>query len=306
MNFLISVIIPAYNCERFIKESIQSIATQTYSNLEILIADDGSTDNTKHVIDSFKDPRIRAFHNQTNVGYLKTCNKLLSLAKGHFIAFQDADDNSDATRFEKQLKAFETTPTLGVCGCGIIRTDLSNNATDEILFPLDINAGLKEKRFDFVAGTFLIKREVYNKIGGYNDFFDRIGFEDFYWSLKASHYFKMINLSEALYKYRNNPQSVSNSLNSSTVSYSYQALLYLLNQRSSGKKDFLESGKHRLLQSEVYLKLGSLNLDQEQYITALKYVYKSLLLDPASLYKMKTFFKFLIKSVKSKPKLMEP
>ena len=101
MNYpLISVVMPAYNVERYIEKSINSILDQSYPNVEILVADDASTDKTKAIIDGYTDARIKRFHNESNQAYLKTCNKLMSLAKGQFLAFQDADDFSHVQRFE--------------------------------------------------------------------------------------------------------------------------------------------------------------------------------------------------------------
>ncbi|MBL7917984.1 MAG: glycosyltransferase family 2 protein, partial [Bacteroidia bacterium] len=68
---LISILMPAYNCEKFVKQAIESVLDQSYSNFELLIADDCSTDQTKKVIDSYSDQRIKKFHNQVNLGYLK-------------------------------------------------------------------------------------------------------------------------------------------------------------------------------------------------------------------------------------------
>ena len=89
---------PAYNCEKYIHQAIDSVLNQTHINFELLIADDCSTDTTKQIIDSYKDPRIKTFHNNINLGYLKASNKLFSLCKGSYITFQDADDTSELNR----------------------------------------------------------------------------------------------------------------------------------------------------------------------------------------------------------------
>ncbi len=113
---LVSVIIPAYNCERFIIQSLDSIINQTYQNLEIIVCDDASKDKTRKIIDSYSDPRIKRFHNEYNMGYLITWNKLMAFATGEYITFQDADDVSDTKRIEILLKAFYNFPEISAVG----------------------------------------------------------------------------------------------------------------------------------------------------------------------------------------------
>ena len=89
---LVSIIMPTYNCGRFIADAIQSVLAQTYKAWELIIVDDGSTDNTADIVTSFSDPRIRYLSNEQNMGAALTRNKALREAKGHYIAFLDADD----------------------------------------------------------------------------------------------------------------------------------------------------------------------------------------------------------------------
>src|SRR5688572_15067752 len=100
----ISVLMAAYNAAPFIGEAIESILNQTYSNLELLIADDASTDNTVKLIRNFNDSRIKLYNNEKNIGHVKTHNKLMLLAEGDFVTFQDADDYSELSRLELQMK----------------------------------------------------------------------------------------------------------------------------------------------------------------------------------------------------------
>ena len=101
---LVSIIMPAYNCGRFIAESIRSVLAQTYSNWELLIVDDCSTDNTAKVVSTFNDQRILYMRNTNNLGAAQTRNKAIQIAKGRFIAFLDADDLWMPAKLELQLK----------------------------------------------------------------------------------------------------------------------------------------------------------------------------------------------------------
>ena len=111
---LISVILPAYNAERFLKEAIDSILAQTYTDFELIILNDGSTDRTEEIILSYDDPRIRYVKNETNLKLIKTLNKGIELAKGKYIARMDADDISLPTRFEKEIRYMEEHPNCDV------------------------------------------------------------------------------------------------------------------------------------------------------------------------------------------------
>ena len=97
----ISVVMPLYNGEKYLKEAINSILEQTYSDFELLLIDDASSDRTEEIIRSYKDDRIVYIKNEQNLGLIKTLNKGLDLAKGEFIARMDQDDISAPTRFDE-------------------------------------------------------------------------------------------------------------------------------------------------------------------------------------------------------------
>ncbi len=100
---LVSVIMPVYNAENYLREAIESILNQTYTNFEFIIIDDNSTDNSLKIIQSYNDPRIKLLQNNTNLGVTKTLNIGLKNARGKYIARMDADDISLPTRLEKQV-----------------------------------------------------------------------------------------------------------------------------------------------------------------------------------------------------------
>ncbi len=104
---LVSIIMPTYNCGRFIAESIQSVLAQTYTNWELIIVDDCSTDNTAEVVASFEDKRIHYLQNEQNEGAALTRNKALRAAQGRYIAFLDSDDLWLPTKLERQIAFME-------------------------------------------------------------------------------------------------------------------------------------------------------------------------------------------------------
>lgn len=115
---VLSVLLPVYNAELFIAKSIKSILNQTYSNFELLIVDDCSTDATLTIINGFQDSRIKLFEKTKNTGYTESLNWGIDLAQGTFIARMDADDVSLPTRFEKQIEFLKKNKNISICGTG--------------------------------------------------------------------------------------------------------------------------------------------------------------------------------------------
>ena len=168
---LVSVIMSTYNSEKKIKDSIESILNQTYENLELLIVDDFSHDNTVNEIEKYiiKNENIKLFKNKENIGLTKSLNFLLGKSKGQYIARQDDDDISDLKRIEKQVELIERyNLDFSSSRAKIMNT---NRKIPGISYYLPINIIIKYKN-PFIHGALLIKREVLDKIGGYdNDFY---------------------------------------------------------------------------------------------------------------------------------------
>lgn len=112
----ITVLMPVYNCEEYIFESVESILNQTYKNFEFLIIDDCSTDRTVEICKAFNDERIVIIKKEENSGYTTSLNYGLSIAKGKYIARMDGDDISLPERFEKQISFMKSNRDVVVCG----------------------------------------------------------------------------------------------------------------------------------------------------------------------------------------------
>jgi len=112
----ISVVMSAYNSEKYIKEAIDSILSQTYEDFEYIIINDGSTDKTEEIIQSYNDDRIVYVNNEENIGLTKSLNKGIKMAKGEYIARMDADDISLPHRFQKQVDFMDANHDVGVVG----------------------------------------------------------------------------------------------------------------------------------------------------------------------------------------------
>jgi len=111
---------PVYNCEKYVAKAIDSILNQTYSNFELIVIDDCSTDGTKHILKSYSDSRIKIIEKPINTGYVESLNLAIGVAKGSYIARMDADDISVPHRFEKQISYLEMNPEVSVVGARIL------------------------------------------------------------------------------------------------------------------------------------------------------------------------------------------
>jgi len=244
---LVSIIMPAYNCEKFIAEAIESVINQSYQHWELLVADDASKDGTRKIIDSYSDIRIKRYHNSENQGYLKTCNKLFKLCLGDYIAFQDADDLSDKNRLQIQVEFLSSNLNYALCGTNLtmINEDgLSSSCSNYCLEHEDILEKMKIGNFDVIPNSFVFKSEILEEVGIYNEFFDRIGVEDYYWTWLILQKFKMKNLPYSGYFYRFNPNSVTGNLsNNSGKINSSKILMHLVKQNIEFGIDDLQEGK---------------------------------------------------------------
>jgi glycosyltransferase involved in cell wall biosynthesis len=146
---MVSVIIPTYNCEKYIVEAIQSVLKQTYTNFEIIVIDDGSTDKTKEVLKQF-DNKITYIY-QRNSGSSKSRNIGISKAKGEYIAFLDADDRWKPFKLELQIKILEKLQEVDMVFTNYSVIDengsLINNSGIENGFPIFSEYGISLKNF---------------------------------------------------------------------------------------------------------------------------------------------------------------
>lgn len=120
---VVSVIIPIYNADRYLHESIQSILDQSFTDFECILIDDGSTDDSWHIVQEFDDPRLRLYQNPTNRGLVYTLNRGIELAEGAYVARMDNDDIALPQRLEKQVAFMRAYPGVGVLGTNSTHID---------------------------------------------------------------------------------------------------------------------------------------------------------------------------------------
>jgi glycosyltransferase involved in cell wall biosynthesis len=272
---------PAYNCEKYISVAIESIINQTYQNWELLITDDKSSDNTLKIIESFTDSRIKLFHNLENLGYLKTCNKLFKLCDGDFIAFQDADDYSDLNRIKIQLDFILQNKKYAVIGSNFTYVDEMGKELYCSLFETDGDKYLESmsrRDYNYSPNTYLFKKEIINSVGTYNDFFDRVGGEDFYWTALILNKFKIKTINLPLYNYRFNPNSITGDWSDNPKKMVTASILtFLINQRIQTGSDYLETRNLHALNDKIEQLMAPYNEDPSLFYRELsvKYFYSN-------------------------------
>lgn len=208
---LVSVIIPAYNHEKYIKACLESVINQTYQKLEIIVQDDCSTDGTAEEIKKIKDDRIKAVFSKKNQGVVDTLNDLLDMCHGDYIATIGSDDIWHPTKIEKQVAFLEKHPEMG----GVFTTaniiDEDGNIYDDDDFSSDIfrkdNMTQSERMKVFFENgnhlchsSSLLTKKVVKKIGKYNRAYRQLHDYD-YWTRLINEY-NIYVLDEKLTNYR--------------------------------------------------------------------------------------------------------
>lgn len=169
---LVSVLMPIYNVERFIKESLLSILNQTYQNIEVIIVDDCSTDSTLKIVKqlAIKDERIKIYKNDTNERIVKTLNFAYSQSSGDYILRMDGDDISELDRLEKKMKFLSDHPEIDLVGCSV--KSINEEGTELRLKKMPSNVKAINKSVKYTNPVFhiwLARREVYERLNGYRD-----------------------------------------------------------------------------------------------------------------------------------------
>jgi glycosyltransferase involved in cell wall biosynthesis len=163
---LISVLLSVYNDDKNIKTSIDSILSQSYKNIELLVMDDCSTDKTYDILKDIKDRRLRIFRNKDNKGLTKSLNILIKKSKGQILARQDSDDISLPTRLEVQ---FENLHNLQLDGC-TTRAYIKNSkrSIPRLSHLLPLSFVIKYKN-PFIHGTLMVKKSAVIDVGMYDE-----------------------------------------------------------------------------------------------------------------------------------------
>lgn len=209
---LVSVVVPVYNGDRYLRESLDSILGQTYRPVEVIVIDDASTDDTPGIIASYGS-RIRSIRQPANAGTFENSNRGISLARGEFIAIYHADDVYTPGIVEREVEFLRTHPEAGAVFCLDVLVDAENREYGRLELPGDLRGrpllqypevleGLLryKNRFLMCPGA-MVRRSTYDAVGAYRP--ERFGIAaDLDMWLRIARRFSLGMLEEHLFRYR--------------------------------------------------------------------------------------------------------
>ncbi|MBM4053175.1 MAG: glycosyltransferase [Planctomycetes bacterium] len=207
---LVSIIMPTYNCATYLPESIDSVLAQTYEAYEIIVIDDGSTDNTKSVLAPYME-KIRYIDLGRNKGLPTARNLGIESAKGEFIAFLDADDIWMPEKLELSIDQFLKNPDVGMVYSKHINVDSKSRYREgKIKGKLpsgNIFAQLFFEQNFVICSSVVVRKEVFNKAGLFD--YELVNCQDWDMWLRIAFYYKAIGINTPLVKYRHSSKSLS-------------------------------------------------------------------------------------------------
>lgn len=265
---LISVVMCVFNGEATVAAAIDDILDQTYPNIELIISDDASTDNTSSVLDQYKaNSKVRVIRQTKNLGVVLNKNFAINLAKGEFITQQDHDDRSSENRIARQLKAINDSGAL-ISACGVRRIDKNGFEVSRFAAPKDIiidRMPIGDMPFFFAPVMF--NKCIWKQHGPFNEYFNGTFGEDNYFisSVLRSHPIAVI--ADCLYDYVDSPSSATNRLRNKRTLAMVQILAHLTDQTNKTGTNDLENENFNALNKLENSILSNRQFLSEQYRT---------------------------------------
>lgn len=234
----LSVILPVYNAKEYLFEAIESILNQTFKEFELIIINDGSSDNSLEIIKLFNDSRI-VLIDQDNKGLAATLNVGLAIAKGKYIARMDADDIAYPNRFETQLEFLKKHPKVKLLGSAI---EIIDKEGQRLCFDGPYTGSKFLKKFlkklgnPFKHPTVIFDKDTAINLGGYNETIGKY-FEDYFLWSRIAELHDIEILKEVLLKYRVTPGSIMSSAKNKEFS---DFMIKIVNKSCFSEEDKLE------------------------------------------------------------------
>ncbi len=267
-NPTVSIVIPTYNRAHLLSRAIQSVLNQTYADFELIIVDDGSTDETEKLVKSFNSRMIRYIRYRENKGEAAARNAGIQSAKGEYLAFLDSDDEWMSEKLEKQMRIFEKAPPeVGIVYTGFVVT--RNKKKKYIL-----SGGMASEngdvfrnllKGDFVLpSTILIKVECFKRAGVFDERFSRMADSELF--LRMSRYYQFKCVNEPLVIYYPQPDSIS--ANKSTCIKPYKLILEMYFEDIKQDKRILAS--YYFVLGDLVCCYGELSQGRDYFIRSVK------------------------------------
>lgn len=198
----VTVLLPVFNAEPFLSESVESILGQSFTDFELLAINDGSTDRSREILAAFSDPRLVIVDNDGNRGLIYTLNHGIAVARGEYIARMDADDIAVANRFEKQIAFLDAHPQVALLGSWAELIDCAGKYIQLRQTPVG-NKNIQESLLAvncFIHSSVMFRTAIVREAGGYRQ--DAIHAEDYEMWLRITENNEADNLPEPLIRYR--------------------------------------------------------------------------------------------------------
>lgn len=273
---LVSIILPAYNCAAFLPHSIGSILAQTYNSYEIIVIDDGSTDNTKEVLEPFSQ-RIKYIQFEQNRGLPIARNAGIRSAQGKYIAFIDADDLWLPEKLQTDVGYFQQHPEVSMVFSKHINIDDRgcelNGSTKKQLPSGNIFIQLFYEQNFIISSSVVVRKEVFETTGLFDE--QLVNCQDWDMWLRIAFHFKVAGINTPLVKYRHNPHSLSKNRNN-VLKYQKIVIDKIYNKFKNSENSITEKLYKKRLASHYakigrhYLRIGDKKRANENFGLSLK------------------------------------
>lgn len=245
----VSILIPVYNCEKFLPDCINSVLEQTHSNIEVLICDDGSSDSSLAILNKLAtiDKRITIFQNEKNLGKIKTVNALISKSEGEFLTILDADDYIASEKISSQVTFLKNNDEYSFIASSFSRiSELGSiNSFHSIDYDYEriVSEILSGNPMALCCGSMLMVSEYAKKLSGYHPYFFNLNGEDLDFAARMLSFGKGKSTGDNHYFYRFRKNSLTRRVLYSPESrHSHEIVGFLLRQRINNQgKDSINS-----------------------------------------------------------------
>jgi len=292
----VTVLVPSYNAAHFLPISIGSALSQSFQDFEIIVVDDGSSDNTKDIVQVFIDKYPGKIHYfwQENKGLAVARNTGIAQSHGEYLALLDADDKWLPCRLEEGVKVLDADASVGLVHGNIIYIDANNKETSAAKRNVQFLNGyifdnIFLRKADIACPTVLFRRSCCDDIGTFDVKLSRLGCEDRDLWLRLASKYKIIHIDKILSYYRVSPQSMSNNLNKML-----EARFYVIDKYCP-KHDI---SKHRLRNkaiAKVFRDMGDGFLIKKDFNNARQEYLKAIKHDPLAFWPWANWVKAVLK-----------
>jgi glycosyltransferase involved in cell wall biosynthesis len=262
MKSKVSIVLPTYNGSKYIRQSIDSCLSQTYENIELIIVDDCSTDETPEIIKSDKDERIKYVRHKKNRGLPHALNTGFAKATGDYLTWTSDDNYYNEEAIKKMVEVLHANKRVGFVYTNYYFVDKNNNIIRSVCNP---HPRMLDTR-NCIGGCFLYRRKVYEKTGDYDPEFFLV--EDYEYWLRIRKKFKMQKIDDYLYYFRLHPLNLSTQYTNTNL---------LKEQKEKAKKKHICTSKRYYVYSEEAFY-------NKNYNDARKWIIKSVFLNPFNFY----------------------